>query len=453
MTARWDAIVIGAGTNGLTTAHALAQRGRRVLVLDRRATADHPPEPGWVPPAVARLAGAGLTVHRPDPWLVAALPEGGTLALWRDPARTADALRALSPPDAERWPAFAQRMRAVAGFLEALYQRPAPDIATRDLGELFGLAALGLRAKRLGREGLTDLLRLLPMSVADLLDEWFASDALKGALAAGAVRHLGQGPRAGGTAFSLLHHHVGSAPGVFRHPVANLAAVLAARPGITLRLGAEVTGVTVVAGRVTGVMLADGEALAAPVVVSNLDPQRTLLELVNADWLAPEFLDAVRHVRCRAVAAQVTLAPCPDTLVLAPSLDYLERACDATKYGDMSELPLVEVTAGTGMGRAHVQYVPPVTPREAVRAAVERALRAHGIEADVRDVATPADLGHRYNGEMMLDQILFMRPVPGASRHRMPVGGLYLCGPGTHPGGAILGGPGLLAARTILEDT
>jgi phytoene dehydrogenase-like protein len=184
------AIVIGGGADALVAAQVLARAGREVMVIESASSA---PDDGWVPPGVLReLRLEGLNLEWPDPWLVVPLPDGGRLELWRDVARSAESIRRLSARDAERWPAFCERMARLARFLEALYAAAPPD----PLG-----AGFALRARALGKRGLTDLLRILPMPVAELLDDWFEADALKGALGATGILHLLQGPRSGGTAW------------------------------------------------------------------------------------------------------------------------------------------------------------------------------------------------------------------------------------------------------------
>jgi phytoene dehydrogenase-like protein len=476
-----DAIVIGAGTNGLAAAHLLARAGLRVIVLERRAAPPHGLDDGWVPPpVVAELGLAGrLTITRPDPWVSLALPDGGRLELSQDMARSVEAIRRISPHDAARWPEFCARMRRLGTVLEALYAQPAPDVETTEIGELLRLARLGLRVRRMGRQVIVDLLRVTPMSVEELLGEWFTHEALKAAVGIAGVMHLRQGPRSGGTAFNFLHHHVGCAPGVFRPPRSDAGAALAALPGVEVRRGATVARIRVEGGRACGVVLSGGETLDAPLVVSGADPRATLLGLLEPGRLEPEFALAVRNIKCRGVAARVTLEvdrePGFTTLTLAPSLTYVERAYDDAKYGRISTAPWVEARAEAGRIVAHVQYVPVETGdggtggqgdgTAALAATVVAMLGEHapGLRGKVRsvEVTTPGDLqaregltgGHAYHGELTLDQVLFVRPVAGWSRYRTPVPGLWLCGSGTHPGGAIPGGAGRLAARAILEDT
>lgn len=470
-----DTIVIGAGVNGLTTAHYLARARRRVLVLEQHKDSGAAPDAGWVPEALIKelhLARHGLVVQQPDPWIAAALPDGGRLELSRDVAQSAAAIRRLSPGDAAKWPEFCARMRRLAGVLEELYTQSAPDVETRDPGELLRLGLLGLRVRRLGRQGMIDLLRVLPMAVQELLDDWFESDALKAVLGAAGVMHLRQGPRGGGTAFNLLHHHVGSPAGVFRPPHSNVSHVLAGLPGVEIRRNSRVVRITVQDGRATGVTLASGEEIPAAAVVSSADPRATLLGLLDAGWLDPEFLRAVRNIKCRGVAAQVTLtlerAPDFTTLLVAPSLEYLERGYDDAKYGRHSASPWLEARADGTRVDVHVQYVPYVSDADVTRAqilgdTVFDLLSQHVLglpHVTAREVLTPEALelrgglteGHLYHGEHTLDQILFMRPVAGWSRYRTPIRGLYLCGAGTHPGGAVAGGAGRNAAREILKE-
>jgi phytoene dehydrogenase-like protein len=477
-------LVIGAGVNELVCAHRLARAGRRVIVIaGRSANRAAQAEPGWIPPRIVRELGLqphGLKIERPDPWVSASLPDGSRLELWRDMARSSEAIRRLSARDAQQWPDFCARMRRLARLLESLYSAPPPDPTGRRLRDLARLGAVALRARGLGRQGIEDLLRLLPMPVADLLDDWFESDALKGVLGALGVMNLHQGPRASGTAFLLLHHHAGSAPGVFRPPRSNIGSVLSALPGVEIRRGAEVARIEVRGDHVCGVTLANGEEIASSLVASGAEPRRTLLELLDSGWLDPELARAVRNIRSRGVAARVTLvldrAPDFDTLAVAPSLDYLERAHDDAKYGRVSRAPYLEARyEGARSDDAHdlnvqVQYAPYALAdgdwNDARRNALAEqagAMLAPHLRAAVtrREVLSPRDLeekfgwpqGQPHHAELALNQALWMRPTPALARYRTPIGGLYLCGDGMHPGAGITGACGYHCAGEILRDS
>jgi phytoene dehydrogenase-like protein len=478
------ALVIGAEVNELVAAHYLARAGHRVLVLEDLATSDGVAgETGWIPQRIVNDLGLrehGLAISRSDPWVSVPLPAGDRLELWRDPARSVDAIRRLSPRDAARWPAFCERMVRLARVLERMYLGPPLQPLSRDLRELARFAGTGLALHRLGRTAIEDFLRVLPMPVADWLDDWFENDALKGALGAAGVMHLCQGPRSGGTAFLMLHQQVGNPPGVFRRVRSNAREVLRKRPGIEIRAGRQVAQIIVHAGRVSGVVLADGEEITAPLVVSGIDPQRTLLDLIDPGWLDPQLVRAVRHIRRRGVVARVTLAlerePAFRVLAVAPSLEYLERAYDEAKYGRVSQAPYLEaMNAGLSARDRHllevrVQYAPYALAegewdearRRALGALAVKALSRHAPElegAEVERVLSPHDLetvygwpeGQAYQAELALDQLFWMRPHPALAQYRTPIEGLYLCGPGTHPGDAS-GCAGYNAAREILRD-
>ena len=428
------AIVIGSGADALVAAKLLSSSYEVTALAD----AEPVEERGWVPPPVREVLGPqNVREELPDPWAVAPLPAGGRLELWRDVQRSAESIRRVSERDAQRWPDFCARMARLKQFLEKLYLEAPPD----PLGLRFAL-----RARMLGRQGLTDLMRLLPMSVAELLDDWFENDTLKGILGAAGVMGLRQGPRSGGTAFVFLHHHVGSPPGVFRPPRMAVAPVADARV-----MG--VRKIHVQGGRVRAIALADGKELGADLVVSNLQPQRTLLALVDPAWLDPELVRALRHVRSRGAAARVTVqldrAPGFRTLVHAPSLDDLERAYDDSKYNRASQRPYVEAHCDAAHRlEAHVQYVPEDTDTAALGVAVAALLSAH--LGDAKMVSPPVvSLDPEPPPELTLDQALWMRPLPQLAHYRTPIEGLWLCGPAMHPGPGILGASGYNCARAI----
>jgi phytoene dehydrogenase-like protein len=481
-----NALVIGSGVNELVAAHYLARAGHRVLVLEGGAAASHDESAdiGWIPPRLARdlgLESHGLKIHYADPWAIAPLAAGGRLELWRDIARSVEAIRVVSAADAAKWPAFCERMARLGRLLERIYMQPPPDLMGGGAGNIVKLARLGLQVRRLRRGGMEDLLRLVPMSVADLLDEWFESDALKGILGAAGVMHASRGPRSGGTALRLLHHHIGSPPGIFRQSCSNVRRVLRGLRGIDTRSNASVDRLNVEEGGIVGVTLAGGEEIAASLVVSGADPQRTLLDFLDTRWLDPELVRDVRNIRCRGVTVRVRLAldrvPSFSTLVVAPTLDYLEHAYDDAKYGRLSRAPYLEARA-MAPGRAaqaHIEVDMQYAPyrlaegewnedrRVALGELTLKALATHAPElkaAAITRVLTPRDLELEYgfpegqpeHAEPGLDQSLFMRPLPELAHYRTPIKGLYLCGPATHPGGSIAGAAGHNAAREMMRD-
>jgi phytoene dehydrogenase-like protein len=518
-----DLIIIGGGVNGLVTAAYLAKAGLKVLVLEARDTpgglasseefapgfrcdvAGH--DAGWLLPGIATdlgLAAHGLELVVPDATVWSPQPDGRALTLWTDPVKTAGEIGRFSPEDAHAWPAFTAQVARFASILEAVYAVTPPNIPDASGGDLMTLLGLGRRVRGLGRREMTEFLRVPPMSVAEWLDDWFAADALKGAVGAGGITRMLQGPRSGGTAFVLLHHQVGRPAGAVRAAhlvkggVGNLGRALVAAAkgfGAEIRTTAPVREIVVRDGRVLGVALETGEHLAVPQVVSSIDPRRTLCGLVDASHLDPEFLRAVRNIRYRGAAATVHLAlgelprftaraadgALRGAITIAPSLDYLERAYDDAKYGAVSRYPYLEARiptlldpglapAGKHIMTVQVQYAPyhlkaswdaPTRDRVADLVITTLSEYAPKFKASVlhRRVVTPRDLetrfglteGHPYHGEMALDQIFFMRPVAGWARYKTPVTGLYLCGSGTHPGGGLAGASGRNAAREIVK--
>lgn len=435
-----DVVVIGAGPDELVAARELARAGHRVTVVQEHAPLDR--VEGWAP----RQIGA-LETSRPDPWL--RTPEG--LELFADMGRSVESLRRLSARDAARWPEFCERMATLAALLERIYLEPPPSLV--DL-------RFALKVRGLGRRGMEDLMRALPMPAAELLDEWFDSDVLKGALGAAAVRDLQQGPRSAGTAYRLLHRHAGSPRGVFRPALVNVAPL---RAGPTIRQG-KAARIDVRQGAVSGVTLSGGETLPGAIVVAGATPARVLGELVEPGWLDPDLLRAVRHVRSRGVAAKARLqlerAPEWPALTLAGSIDDVERAYDAVKYGRVSDRPCVDAVVDAAAVDVHFQYVPHGMADTAdIQARLVKLMQPHLPPIRSVTVQAPVDLervygwpqGQPHHAELSLDQALWMRPVPELARYRTPIAGLWLCGPAMHPGAGVIGAAGYNCAREIVR--
>ncbi len=522
-----DVIVIGAGHNGLVTAAILAKAGRRVLVLERRAQVGGiavteelfpgfrfstcAPEGSNLASEVVRelrLAEHGLEWLPADPVAFVPQPDGSQLTIWRDTKRTADEIARFSAADARRYPDFVALMTRIADVVGGLLRAVPPDLPEVGWGDLRGMLPLAAPLRRLGRKRVNDLLRVLPMPVADLLNEWFESDAVKAAIAASAVRDVTWGPKEAGTAYTLLFNWALSDTGLFRSAglakggVGALAQALAGAAraaGAEIRTSAPVRRILLESGRVAGVELEGGERLAAAAVASSADPRTTFFGLCEPRLLPAAFVRHVRSIKYRGSTARIHLAlsGLPEftaagqgeaalrlagPIQIAPTLSHLQRAYDCTKYGGFSSVPYLDAwiptlrDPGLAPAGSHVlsitaKYAPyrlrGAGWAERREAFVEGALDTLAEYAPkLRDLVRfraallPPDLEAEYglpegnlcHGEMTLDQFFHMRPIPGYARYRGPIPGLYLCGSGTHPGGVVNGLPGRNAAREILRD-
>lgn len=532
-TAGWDAVVVGAGHNALVTAAYLAKGGLRTLVLERRdrvggAADTSELAPGIRVPTLAHTVGRlrpsvqkdldlarhGLKLVAPEVRVFAPRAEGLGITLYGDPEATARELAktpSVGAKDAVAYPRFDRTVRSIGRFLDQLARETPPDIDTPRLTDALMGLRLGRSFRGLGRDGSRTLLRVLPMAVADLVAESFESATLRAVLAWRGVRYGSVGPWSGGTASMLLHDGAGNDGGAAGETVyavggpGALAEALAAAArgfGAEIRTGAEVARIDGRDGRVHGVILASGEEIQARAVVSGADPKRTLLEWIDPVALGPSLGWRAGNIRTPGVVAKVNLAlsalptfPAAHAaaqlhgrILVAPSIDAIERAFDESKYGRWSETPIVEATipslsdpslvagapAGTHVVSVIAQYAPYALRSgpwesetrqlgDAVVAVLETV--APGISTLIthREVLTPPDLesrfgltgGHPLHGEAGLDQFYLWRPLLGHARYRLApetLKGLYLCGSGAHPGGGITGGPGQNAAREILKD-
>ena len=523
----YDVCAVGGGPDALAAAAFLALSGRSVLVVGERGRPGgiaanveiapgftFPVAPETMPafdPAVAgdlRLGDHGLEFLAPDPVLTVLGRDGGEpFAFFRDPERARLGVAGLSAADAAAFPEFVAELRAFAGFLRRLLREPPLQLDSSFADALpAAFAAWGLGGRRLA-----GLLQALPMAVRDLLDDRFETGALKAALAAPALTGTRLGPRAPGTAGLFLHFHAFGQP-------APLGWILPPRGGATavgraLREAARAAGAHFEAasggvrrilvepggkgGRAAGVELADGRTVRCGAVLSDASPGKTLLEWTGAAQLEPEFVHEVRNIRYRGTAARVGLAlsglprfrdrpagepPESDPrlggiLQIAGSLDEIERAADAAKYGEIAARPLVfaflpsvharglappgkEVLAATVQTVPHAGGTDPDRVLEVTLDALESAFPGLRKLVTAARVLTPADLergfglaeGSFHQGEPTLDQCYSLRPVPGFARHRMPVGGLYLGGPGAYPYGGLHGVAGKNAASAVKED-
>lgn len=521
--ARHDIVILGGGLNGLVTAFDLARAGRRPLVLERR------PEVGGVAMTgeIAPGTRAPRLMHLPGPlrpdlladlalekhgvvWLesnvslFAPSEDGRALVLHRDPGLSASSIAPFSPKDAERYPKFAAAVERIAGAMSGLLDATPPDIDKPAWREALRVIRIGKKVRDLGRKDLYRVLRWMPMAVADLAAEWFDTELLRAAISARALIGQCAGPWSAGTAANLFLRAAGDplptgrvvatqgGPGALTGGIAKAARAA----GAEIRTGVEVTGIETRDGEVVAVLLTKGDRIETPTIVSGLDPKRTFLRLLDPAALDPAFRAKVRNIRARGVTAKVNLAlkglpsftalkseeALTGRIVIGSSIDDLERAFDASKYGTISERPFLEATIpslldpGLAPPGKHVlsivaQYAPYTlhdgdwtARREALGDLVVKRLAAYAPDlpslVERGEVITPKDLeddwgltgGHPFHGEESLDQIFTMRPVLGWARYRTPVRGLYLCGSGTHPGGGLTGANGRNAARAVLQD-
>ena len=511
--ARFDGVVIGAGHNGLVCAALLARAGRRVLVLEARDRVGGAAVTREFSPGFRASTGAHLLYGVPASLCAAlALPRHGLRAAAQRLPTTSlledrTAVDVDPGPAAIEAPARAELDRRLARFacyLAEVHSRAPPRLGTADWSDRFERLRLGFGLRRLGRRDMRELLRIGAMNAYDLLDETFESESLKGALAFDAVLGTNFGPRSPGSVFTWLHRLAGLSAGGGRglwQPEGGVGALSAAlesaalAAGATVRTAAPVARILVDADRASGVELESGERIEAPVIVSGADPKTTLLRLLGTRHLDAGFARRVRHLRNNGLAAKLHLAldRAPSfagvdpqrmrgRLVIAPTMGYLERAFDHSKYGEWSAAPAIEITvpsvadpalapAGAHVLSAIVQYAPfAVTggwdgerPRllEAVLDTLER--HAPGLRRSVvaTELLAPPDIereygiagGHWHHLELALDQFHLLRPTPGARGHATPLPGLYLCGAGCHPGGGVTGLAGRNAAQFILRQS
>ena len=531
-TQRWDVIVVGGGHNGLVAATYLGRAGLRTLLLEQRqlvggavGTSEIAPSArvptlahtvGRLTPAVARelgLASHGLRLVQPAALATSVGGDGAPITLWNDPARTAAGLGAVSAADGAAWESFDGEVRALASTLWRLLLMTPPDTKEANSDVLVSGLKFGWRYRRLEPRHAREFTRMLPTAIADYLEDNLESDALRALVATRGVRYTAMGPHHAGTSAVMLTDSAGNNGGAAGETVyarggpGALAAALAeaARTaGVEIRTGAEVVAFRDDHESISGVALADGTELEASVVVSGLDPRRTLQALTDPETLGPELGWEVDNLRDKGVTAKVNLAladiPSFDgldgdegaarlrgRLVLAPSMRYLDVAADAAKYGRISEAPWLEATipslvdpllvdGATASGVKQVMSVlvqsAPYTLREdgwdeqrdrlgdLVIETLERAAPGIGKLVVARQVLTPADIeadfgiggGHPLHLEPGLDQWFAWRPLLGYARHRLPVKGLYLAAAGAHPGGGVTGLPGRNAAAAVLAD-
>ncbi len=516
----YDVTIIGAGHNGLVTACYLAKSGLKTLVLEQRevvgggavteelhpgfrcSTLDHAAGPFSA--EVARdlnLSRFGLEMITPEARVLALSPDGKSLCIYNDVKRTVEEIGKFSANDAKSYPEFVNSFARIGKVLAPLISMTPPSIDRPTKGDVWQLGKVGLAFRGLGKKDEYRLLRWGPMAVADLVGEWFETELLRAAVAARGIHGTFAGPWSAGTSLGLLWQAAldGSAIGSSSYAKGGMGALsdalanAAKAAGVEIRTHARVNRVNADAGKV---ILEGGEEIESRSIVSNADPRTTFLNLVDPVDLDPNFLIKMRNYRAPGTVAKMNLAlsSLPEfrgvnaeeklagRIHIGPEIDYLERAFDASKYGEFSAEPYLDIAipsigdpslapAGKHVMSIHVQFAPYKLKQgdwsgrreefaDNVIGQLER--YAPGLRNSIvaAQVITPLDLeqtyglsgGHIHHGEQTLDQVFTFRPLIGWAQYRTPLKRLYLCGAGTHPGGGLTGVPGANAAREILRD-
>jgi len=524
-----DVIIVGGGHNGLVAAFYLAKAGCKPLVLERRAQVGGSAiteelHPGFRCSTLAHNTGPlradivrdmqleqhGLKLTTSDVSTVSLLPDGRALVLYADTKKAAQEIAEWSQKDAASYVEFSAALGKIGKVIgEALLLTP-PDIDNPSSGDLWGMLKTGRSIRNLGKKDLYRVLRWGPMAVADLAAEFFDTEPLRATIAARGIFGTSLGPWSAGSALVLLLRAAAdqlqnaSPAGSVQFPAGGIGAVTLAmaaaakQAGAEIRTGADVAEIRVKDGVATGVVLTSGEEISARAVVSNADPKRTLMRLVDPAQLSPDFIQKMKNYRSLGTVAKINLAlsALPEFTALkakadgnllrgriqiSPEIDYLERAFDESKYGNFSRNPYIEITfpslsdpslapADQHVMSIYMQYAPYKlkdgdweSQRKALGETVVKTIAQYAPNLPQtilrHQIITPKDLedtygltgGHIFHGELALDQFFTMRPVLDWARYSTPIENLYLCGSGTHPGTGLTGGSGANAAREIAK--
>jgi len=523
----YDAIVIGAGHNGLTAAAYLARAGLSTLVLERRnivggccVTEEIAPDcrvsttsyiASMMRPEVIselRLADHGLKMIPCDPAIQVPFADGHVVSWWADRERAREEFAKISPRDAARFVQVDDQLKKLARYLQPFFLEPPPEIDTSSFKGWTDLFRVGKRFRGISKLEISQLISFLTGSLGEFLDQNYESEKIKTMFLANNVYGKHGGPYQPGTAIGLLFHLLSGGEhelqGFYGHVMGGMGSITQAlaaagkKLGVEILTGASVAQIDVRQGRARRVVLDDGTEIRGRVMLSNSDPKRTFLGFLDSKELPEDFLFAVRGIKMDGPCAKVNMvlaeeprfAGTPATATplertfytLVPSLEFAERCYDTSKFGEIAKELWVDCVVSSNADASlappgkhiltcFVQYVPyhlrhgnwdekrEVLGDLVVKKIAEYAPNVPGSIV-ARQVLTPLDLertyglteGNIFHGDLRLEQLFFMRPVPGWSQYRTPIAGLYLCGAGAHPGGGVTGAPGRNAAHQVLRD-
>jgi phytoene dehydrogenase-like protein len=523
----YDAIVIGAGHNGLTAAAYLSRGGLSTLVVERRdiiggCCVTEEIAPGcrasttsyiasMLRPTIIRdlhLASHGLRMVACDPGLLVPYPDGHVVPWWADRDRAIAEFRKLSARDADTFLRLDEQLKRLARYLQPFFLEPPPDPSLRGVGGFLELLRVGKRFRGMQGDEAAQLVSFLTGSLGDFLDRNYESEKMKTMFLANNVYGKHGGPYDAGTALGLLFHLLsggdGEIQGFYGHVIGGMGSITQALASACRKLNVEiltsapVARISVKDGRSQGVILDDGAEISSSLVLSNADPKRTFLGLVEERELPVDFRHAISGIKMDGPCAKVNFVLSEEPRVtgmpldwpiaqrslftLVPSLEFAERCYDISKFGEIPEELWVDCVvasnvdstlapAGRHIMTTFIQYVPYKLRqgtwdenRELLGDRVVKKIAEYAPNVPdsiiTRQVLTPLDLertyglteGNIFHGDLSLEQLFFMRPIAGWSQYRTPIDGLYLCGAGAHPGGGVTGAPGYNAAHRVLGD-
>ena len=519
---KFDSIIIGSGINSLVVATILGKQNKKVLVLEAREqigglSSTIELNEGykcnaiydslkWIDPRVMKdlkLENHGLKIIKPDITRIALGMEGKHIFFNRDPLKTADSIANISKKDSLKWIDFVGYIKKLSNLLEKLYTITPPKIPELKMADVLSLKPMLAPLIKQGPRGIVDLLRVAPMMMDELMDEWFENELLRSAISASGVHHLSLGPYAAGTGYNLLHQNLYSDCGIHNSffikggsvELANILKNIAESYHVEIRTSSKVKSIEVNQNFCDGIILENGENIKTSSVVSGLDPHNTFINLIGASNLNPDFLTQINNIKYRGSTARLffILKNLPEIAGVKPdhmntnfsictSMESLEKASDGVKYGKISDTPYVDFNIPSILNEnfainnkhilaASVQYAPyhlrnqiwddqakSILKRNTIKV-IEKIIPDFSNLIESSHILSPQDIenefglkeGNLNHGEMTLDQFMFMRPTISASQYTTPIKNLYICGGGTHPGGGLHGANGYNAAKTILK--
>jgi len=518
----YNVIIIGSGINSLSAALFLGKAGKKVLILEKRdqiggmaSTIEFTPgykcnlihdTIKWINPKLLKELNTNshdIKIIEPEINHIALGKTNENIFFHRDSYKTASSIRKLSEKDAENWKNFTLYIKKLTEFLERVYNVTPPNLPNIGLAEVLSMRPILNPILKHGTQGVVDLLRVVPMMMPEMMDEWFENDLLRGALSAIGVRHSSLGPFAASTGYNFLHQHLYSNGSIYNNHFIKGGTVNFAKAiqklsesyNIEFRLNSKVKSINLDNGVCKGVTTENEDIIEADIVVSGLDPKNTFMTLVGTQNLNPDFYTQLRNIRYRGSVARIhfalkglpkiknVLSKNMDTMFsICPSIEYLEKTSDAVKYGKVPDNPYIEFCFPSVINpefapkekhviSATIQYIPYNLRNQIWNNETNKNLEKNIIQILEKSIPGFEDLiessavfspknleeefelseGNFNHGEMTLDQFMFMRPTISTAQYKAPFKNLYLCGSGTHPGGGLHGTNGLNAAKEILK--